>query len=188
LLENLQLQGRGRRQKYQTLDGEVSDDEPESEPAAAAAAAAAAAPSAAAAAAAAAAPLCVWPSQRMNTMLAVAGSTVYLLGGTLETKDRQVILCYLGHLGILVIVGVQLGYRSPFRADFTQLTLSDMYCLDLAKNDKCARFLRSLLISRPDGYFSKTTTLKLSNGLGRSRNQAHQRTVAVTMTSLRELN
>ena len=34
----------------------------------------------------------VWPSPRMNAMMAVVGSMLYLLGGTLETGDRQV--CY----------------------------------------------------------------------------------------------
>jgi hypothetical protein len=89
-----------QRAKYQTLGIEEDDGSDEAEEGAASTAAtsegagpgsaepeAAASPAAGAAGPAASG---LWPSPRMNAMMAVAGSVVYLYGGTVEVDERQV--------------------------------------------------------------------------------------------------
>eukprot|EP00050_Salpingoeca_kvevrii_P022367 m.125330 g.125330 ORF g.125330 m.125330 type:complete len:543 (-) comp9688_c0_seq13:120-1748(-) len=63
-------------------DGEEDDGQADAAPAAAPAAAGAAATG----------PAAVWPSRRMNAMMAVKGSTLFLYGGLVEVGDRQLCL------------------------------------------------------------------------------------------------
>ena len=83
----------------------------------------------------------------MNTMMAVVGSVLYLFGGMVEVEDRQVLLDIIFIFTLTWWVSSRktpiacetrhiARKHVPNHSHCAQLTLSDLYSLDLAKNDR----------------------------------------------------